>query len=55
MNLAELQSRMASAIMSPLTGSDSLAPLIEIADRGCIMMNTLRDKLTLNIRVATPV
>jgi hypothetical protein len=26
MNLAELQSRMASAIMSPLTGSDSLAP-----------------------------
>lgn len=26
MNLAELQSRVASALMSPLTGSDSMAP-----------------------------
>jgi len=34
---------------------EELDRLIEIADRGCIMMNTLRDKLTLNIVVAMTV
>jgi hypothetical protein len=29
-----------------------LHKLVEIADRGCIMMNTLRDQLDLRIRVA---
>ena len=31
---------------------EELDHLIGVADRGCIMMNTLRDKLTLNIVVA---
>ncbi len=31
---------------------DLLHKLVEIADRGCIMMNTLRDKLDLRVRVA---
>jgi putative redox protein len=26
--------------------------LVEIADRGCIMMNTLRGKLDINVRIA---
>jgi putative redox protein len=30
---------------------DSLERLLEIADRGCIMMNTLRGKLDIRIRV----
>lgn len=29
--------------------------LVEIADRGCIMMNTLRGKLAVNIRIAAAV
>lgn len=29
--------------------------LVEIADRGCIMMNTLRDKLDLRLRIAARV
>jgi putative redox protein len=29
-----------------------LAKLVEIADRGCIMMNTLRDKIELRIRTS---
>jgi putative redox protein len=43
------------AITAEARDREELDHLIEIADRGCIMMNTLRDKLTLNIRVATPV
>jgi putative redox protein len=31
---------------------DLLRKLVEIADRGCIMMNTLRDKFDLRVRVA---
>ena len=30
-----------------------LEKLVEIADRGCIMMNTLRGKLEINVRIAT--
>ncbi len=30
---------------------DLLAKLVEIADRGCIMTNTLRDKIELTVRV----
>jgi organic hydroperoxide reductase OsmC/OhrA len=29
--------------------------LVAIAEKGCIMMNTLRGKLDLTIRIATPV
>jgi len=32
-----------------------LEKLVEIADRGCIMMNTLRDKLDIKVRIAVPV
>ncbi len=34
---------------------ETLAHLVEIADRGCIMMNTLRDKFDVRIRLAAPV
>jgi putative redox protein len=43
------------AITADAQDREELDRLIEIADRGCIMMNTLRDKLTLNIVVATSV
>ena len=33
---------------------DLLPHLVEIADRGCIMMNTLRGKLNVKLRIATP-
>ena len=39
------------AITAIAPDREELNRLIEIADRGCIMMNTLRDKLTLNIVV----
>lgn len=29
--------------------------LVEIAERGCIMVNTLREKLDLKVRIAAPV
>jgi putative redox protein len=32
-----------------------LERLVEIADRGCIMMNTLREKLDVQIRIGVPV
>ena len=32
-----------------------LEKLVEIAERGCIMMTTLRDKLDLRVRVGVPV
>lgn len=34
---------------------DLLAKLVEIADRACIMMNTLRDKLDVKIRIGAAV
>jgi putative redox protein len=43
------------AITAEAADREELVHLSEIADRGCIMMNTLRDKLTLNIAVATAV
>ena len=32
-----------------------LERLVEISDRGCIMMNTLRDKIEIQIRTGSPV
>jgi putative redox protein len=32
-----------------------LEHLVEVADRGCIMMNTLRGKLAVILRIGTPV
>ena len=34
---------------------DQIERLVEIADRGCIMMNTLRGKLDLRVRIGVPV
>jgi putative redox protein len=34
---------------------ETLEHLVEIADRGCIMMNTLRGKFDVRIRLAAPV
>ena len=32
-----------------------LEKLVEIADRGCVMMNTLRGKFDVQVRIAAPV
>ena len=37
------------------TDQDLLPKLVEIADRGCVMMNTLRDKLDVRIRIGATV
>lgn len=34
---------------------DQIERVVEIADRGCIMMNTLRGKLDLRVRIGVPV
>ena len=52
--VADLPARFSAvdlAITADAPDREELDRLIEIADRGCIMMNTLRDKLTLNIVV----
>ena len=56
--VADLPARFSAvdlAITADAPDREELDRLIEIADRGCIMMNTLRDKLTLNIVVAMTV
>lgn len=56
--VVELPARFSAvdlAITADAPDREELDRLIEIADRGCIMMNTLRDKLTLNIVVAMSV
>ena len=53
--VADLPARFSAvdlAITADASDREELDRLIEIADRGCIMMNTLRDKLALNIVVA---
>ena len=37
------------------TDPELFAKLVEIAERGCIMVNTLRGKLDLTVKIATPV
>jgi len=37
------------------TGGEPLEKLVEIAERGCIMINTLRGKLDLKVRIGAPV
>ena len=39
------------AVSAKCDSEEMLERLVEVADRGCIMMNTLRDKLELRIRV----
>jgi putative redox protein len=47
-------SAVALAVTAEAEDQEELSRLIEIADRGCIMMNTLRKTLEIGIRVATP-
>jgi putative redox protein len=51
-NLAEASSRFSSVELHVIAegSSEDLERLAEIADRGCIMMNTLRGKLDIRIR-----
>jgi len=35
--------------------ADLLEKLVEIADRACVMMNTLRGKLDISVRIGAPV
>jgi putative redox protein len=42
------------AVTAEAADPDQLSKLVEIADRGCIMMNTLRGKLDIKVRIAAP-
>jgi putative redox protein len=56
--LADSPARFESLELAVSAAGPDLAQLprlVEIADRGCIMMNTLRGKLDVTVRVATPV
>jgi putative redox protein len=56
--LVETPSRFESVdlnVTAEAADSKALAQVIEIADRGCIMMNTLRDKLDIRIRIGVAV
>ena len=48
-------SAVALAVTADANDQEELSRLIVIADRGCIMMNTLRETLEIRIRVATAV
>ena len=50
--LAETPSRFSAVELQVIANgsSEDLEKLVEIADRGCIMMNTLRGKLDIRIR-----
>ncbi|HEY2015930.1 MAG TPA: OsmC family protein [Bryobacteraceae bacterium] len=55
--LADSPSRFQSVELCVSAGSadrELLARLLDIADRGCIMMNTLRGKLDITVRLETP-
>jgi putative redox protein len=43
-------SRVEMLVTAAAGNQETLERLVEIADRGCIMMNTLRDKLEINIK-----
>jgi len=54
--LADSPARFASIEVSVIAENASpevLERLVTIADRGCIMMNTLRDKMDVRIRVGS--
>jgi putative redox protein len=56
--IADLPARFSAvelAVTADAEDREELSRLVEIADRGCIMMNTLRETLKIGIRVATPV
>ncbi len=43
------------SVSAEYSDPDLFAKLVEIAERGCIMVNTLRGKLDLTVRIVTPV
>jgi len=43
-------SRIDLLVTTEEADADEFGKLVEIADRGCIMMNTLRDKLEITVR-----
>lgn len=56
--LAESPARFTSIelrVMAQSASSELLEKLVEISDRSCIMMNTLRGSLDVKIRIASPV
>ena len=56
--LADAPARFAAVdlyITAESVNRDALERLVEIADRGCIMMNTLRGNLDVRVRVGVPV
>ena len=64
MNQMKIQLRQVSTSTSEATlrnhhvlnpSRDAFERLVEIADRGCIMMNTLRGKLDVRIRVGVTI
>jgi hypothetical protein len=42
-------------LISAKGGSDEIEHLVEVADRACIMMNTLRGKLDVRIRTSVTI
>ena len=44
--------RIELVVSATCADSELLSKIVEIADRGCIMMNTLRGKLDLSVRIA---
>jgi putative redox protein len=56
--LAEAPARFSAVevlVTAESADREQLERLVEIADRGCIMMNTLRDKLAVTVRIGAPV
>ncbi len=54
--LAESPARFTAVelnVTAKYSDREQFEKLVEIADRGCIMMNTMRGKLDINVRIAT--
>jgi putative redox protein len=54
-SLAESPARFTAVelnVTAKFSDREQFEKLVEIADRGCIMMNTLRGKLDINVRIA---
>ncbi|MBV9746741.1 MAG: OsmC family protein [Acidobacteriia bacterium] len=54
--LAEAPARFSSVVMNVTSSgsAEQLERLVEVADRGCIMMNTLRGKLDVRVHITHP-
>ena len=54
--LAEAPARFSSVVMNVTSSgsAEQFERLVEVADRGCIMMNTLRGKLDVRVHITHP-